>query len=144
MTLAAIIPSPVLACARARDYLGGHAERLAARLLASAFRSRVVQEAVAREIRCGTPLGDFFNDTISEAMDCIEVDATDIRGLDREIEEAVGQMRDEEIDVDSIKNFDEAVGAAVRSELEESDVTSALADSIVERIARRLLSHDQG
>jgi hypothetical protein len=107
-----------------------------AKLLKWVFSFPNVQMAVAQEISCHTPIGSLLNRHID---DCIEgadrdrVDADDVRGLDRYIEDALDSNP---IDASNVRDFDQAVEKIIEDAEIDADMVKGLNEFVNEAVAK--------
>jgi hypothetical protein len=117
--------------------------RKAADLIGWLFSIREVQEAVAKQINCRTPLGAVLNEHIESA--CSDLSADDINGLEREIDRCVEHsMEHYEFDAGNINGLkdaiEEAVTEAVNDASNDTEFSDRVAKAAIEEIVDRLRS----
>lgn len=124
--------------------LGDVGERLAVKLVAWAFDSTAVQKAFLRNVDCSTPIGRALNaqveDCISNELrrfdkDDLEVDASNVSGLDRAIEDGINEFfAHESINANDIENLDHVVMEIfAQADADDLGLADAISDILDEK-----------
>jgi len=105
-----------------------------------ALDKRGVQQAIAAQLsNSTTPLCRVLNDAVQQNMTDISVNADDVEGLDRYIEDAISEA---DIDASCIRGFDRAINEAIENAEIEADKVSGLEGMIDEMLKEHKIDAD--
>lgn len=106
-----------------------------------AFSKRAVQKAIAQSITCSTPIGKMLNEHIEDRMDnSTEVDADNVRGLDRYIESAMDDFVQHNLEdaINEHLNYDKVAEAVVENPDFQEEMTKAAVEASIKEFIDRL------
>lgn len=114
---------PVDIIARGYSQVNKSIDLVLSAVVKRALSSRRIQNVVVGSVSCSTPIGQALNHHIEGMVEDVdrELDADEVKGLDRFVENSMEDwFRHNEIEPESIRNFDRAVSESVESALEDN------------------------
>lgn len=125
-----------------KRYLNDQAGQVLAKLFKWAFSHEAVQDAIVKQISCSTPIGQMLNRHIDDCIDHADrqnIDADNVHGLDRYIEDALDSaFQHKVIEADDIRGLDRAIEEAVEEALKDKDeeITEGVIGCLIERLQK--------
>lgn len=137
-----------LACAyqtnvqHAKAWLNARVEERLVMFTQWAFSKRAVQRAIAQSITCSTPIGHMLNEHIEDRMDSnsTEVDADNVRGLERYIESSLEDFVRNNIEdaINEHLDYDKLSEAVVENPDFQEELTKLAAEASIKRMIELL------
>lgn len=112
---------------RARTKINYKIDLAATKFVAWLISKRAVQHVIADQFASGTPMCRVLTDAVESAVNGLDIDADDVRGLDRYIESAMEQL---EISVTSVSGLDRAFEDFMENYTLDADNVEGLEDVI--------------